>query len=125
MKVDFVVKARAAWGAALPKWVEALAEQANRTSLRAVAQRIKYSPAVVSLVLNSAYKGDMRKVEGKVRGAYLNETVMCPVLGEIGRDRCLEEQAMPNTGASSIRARVYWACRRGCPHSRIKVQGET
>lgn len=120
--VDFVAKAKAAWGDALPDWVLTLAEEATRTSSTATAKRIGYSPALLSHVFANTYAGDMERVEGKVRGALMALTVMCPVLGEIGRDRCLDEQRRPNTGASSLRSKLFRACRGIgtpiCPHSR-------
>jgi hypothetical protein len=70
-------------------------------------------------VFANAYTGDLARVEAKVRGALMGATVVCPILGEIGRDVCLDEQKKPNTGASSIRSKLYRACRAGCPHSRI------
>jgi hypothetical protein len=124
VKVDYVAKAGAAWKGALPDWVEQLAREANRTTAKKAAQRIGYSGAVVSHVLNNAYPGDIARVEAKVRGALMSATVMCPVVGEIGLDRCLDEQKMGNTGASSIRARLYRACRGGCPNSRIPTEAD-
>lgn len=123
-KVDFLEKVDAAWGDAAPIWVRELATEANRTTQASTARKIGYSSAVLSHVFGNNYPGDMSKVEAKVRGALMGETVMCPVVGEIGRDRCLNEQAMPMTGASSIRAKLYRACRSGCPNSRINREGE-
>lgn len=116
---DFRETARAAWGQLIPDWVEALAQEATRTSGVEVAKRIGYSAAVVSHVLRNAYRGDLERVEAKVRGALMGATVMCPVLGEIGRDRCLDEQKKPFNASSSIRSRLYRACRAGCPNSRL------
>lgn len=123
-KVDFLAKAEAAWGKALPDWVRELALEANRTTSARTAQRIGYSGAVLSHVFAKNYPGDIARVEAKVRGALMGLTVDCPVVGEIGRDRCLDEQKMGNTGASSIRAKLFRACRNGCPHSRIKMEAD-
>lgn len=118
-KSDFVAKAKAAWGPALPDWIEELAAEASRTSAVSAAKRIGYSPAVLSHVFAKAYPGDIARVEAKVRGALMGAVVVCPILGEIGRDVCLDEQKKPNTGASSIRSKLYRACRSGCAHSRL------
>ena len=127
-KVDILAKAKAAWGDALPDWVETLALEANRTTSAKAAQRIGYSGAVLSHVFANNYSGDIGRVEAKVRGALMSATVDCPAVGEIGLDRCLNEQKMTNTGASSIRARIFRACRGigqpKCPHSRIKEEGD-
>lgn len=116
---DFAAIARESWDGVPPDWVVALAAEAARRSGAAAARRIGYSPTVVSTVLRRSYPGDLAKVEQAVRGALMGETVGCPVLGEIGRDQCLREQDMPNVPTSSVRARVYRACRDGCPHSRL------
>lgn len=122
-KVDFTAKALAAYGDALPDWVEELAVEATATSLKAAAKRIGYSDAVLSHVFSGRYAGDLARVEEKVRGALMGATVQCPVLGEIGRDHCLDQQRMPFSATSSIRSKLYRACRSGCPHSRIKKEG--
>ncbi|MBK5960809.1 transcriptional regulator [Rhodoplanes elegans] len=119
-KHDFLARASAAWGADLPAWVQALAEEANRTSGAAAAARIGYSPPVVSQVLSRTYPGDLARIQEKVAGALMGVTVECPVLGDIARDRCLDEQAKGFAATSSVRARLYRACRAGCPHSRLK-----
>lgn len=124
VKVDFVAKAEAAWGDELPGWVRAWAEEGNRTNGAKAAKRIGYSAAVFSHVLANNYAGDLARVEQKVNGALMGATVVCPIVGEIGRDRCLDEQAMPATGASSIRAKLFRACRNGCPHSRISKEAD-
>jgi hypothetical protein len=121
---DFVAKAKEAWGSALPDWVHELAVFASQTSQRTAAERIGYSAAVVSHVFANSYNnGDLGRVEEKVRGALMGLTVVCPVYGDIGRDRCLDIQKQPFAATSSVRARVYWACRKGCPHSRITQEG--
>ncbi len=118
-KTDFVAKASAAWGDTMPFWVRELAVEASATSGVLAARKIGYSGAVVTHVLGNAYSGDLGRVEQKVRGAIMGATVPCPVVGEIGRDRCLDEQRMPFSASSSIRAKLYRACRAGCPHARI------
>lgn len=122
-KVNFLAKAETAWGNALPDWVREWAIEGNRTNGARAAKRVGYSAAVFSHVLANNYAGDIARVEQKVRGALMGMTVMCPVYGELGRDRCLDEQKMGRTGASSIRAKVYRACRSGCPHSRLTQEG--
>ena len=123
VKTDFLANAREAWGNALPDWVEALAIQANVSSATEVAARLSYSVAVVSSVCRASYKGDLKRVEEKVRGAYMGVVVECPVLGEIARDRCLDEQAKSFSGTSALRTRTFRACRNGCQHSRLKRGG--
>lgn len=123
---DFVGKARASWGDALPDWVLILAEACQRTSQTAVAKRLDYSGSAISLVIGNKYqKGDIRRVEQMVRGTLIGETVACPALGDIARNVCLQWQAKPYAATSSLRASMYRACRDNCPHSRIsQPQGD-
>ncbi|GGB55303.1 hypothetical protein GCM10011316_29210 [Roseibium aquae] len=113
-------KAQAAWGPDMPDWVRELAALASRTSLNAAAKRLGYSPATLSQTLANKYPGDLEKIAATVRGALLGETVVCPVLGEIGRDACLSWQAKPRAVTNAVRTRVFRACRSGCPNSRLK-----
>ncbi len=115
--VDFVAKAVAAWGEP-PAWVLALAEEASRTSAKAAAERLGYTGSVVSDVLGNKYRGDMERLRETCQGAFLGSVVECPVLGEIGRDRCLDEQKQPFRATSAMRAQLYHACRGGCRHAR-------
>lgn len=118
----YPAKARAAWGDPLPEWVAALAAEMERTSGAAVARRLGYSPAVLSGVIAAKYRGNVGRVEEVVRGAFMGASVSCPVLGDIGRDRCRDEQRQPFRATSSLRARLYHAC-RNCPHAADSGRG--
>lgn len=113
---DFPSKARTAWGAP-PDWIIALAEACQRETQSGVARRLGVSGSQISHVLANNYAGRLDRIEQLVRGAYLGATVNCPVLGEISRDRCLDEQGREFAATSSLRATLYRACRGGCPHA--------
>lgn len=116
----FVDKALEAWGEPLADWILELAQLADVEGLGGCAARINYSRSAISNVINNKYgNGDIGRVEAMVRGALLDETVGCPVLGDIGRDRCLQEQNEPFRATSAFRAHLYHACRSKCPHSRL------
>lgn len=117
---DFLGRAREGWGATPPSWIMALADACTGTSQTAVARRLGVSGSQISQALANRYPSPLDRLEELVQGALMGACVACPVLGEIGRDRCLAEQAMPFSTASSVRVRLYRACRAGCPHSRIK-----
>ena len=120
-KADNVAKAVSAWGDTMPDWVRILAEGCNMESQAAVAKRIGYSPATVSQVLSNSYqKGDISRFEQVVRGALMAETIICPRLGEMSRDVCLNWQRRPFSTASSNAVAMYQACRSGCEHSRLQ-----
>lgn len=118
-RMDAVAKARAAWGEQIPVEVLALAEACKAQTSRAIAKRLGYSDAVVSNVLGAKYEGDMDRVFTAIRGALLGETVHCPVLDEIGRDRCLAEQVRPFAATNSTRALLFHECKR-CIHRQQK-----
>jgi len=123
-RTDYVANAMRNWGAALPDWVRVLAEEATRTSGAAVARKLGISGSQVTQIINATWRADLSAPEQRVRGALMNETVVCPVLGELTRDRCLSEQKMSRIGSSSLRARISRACRSGCPHSRLSRRDE-
>lgn len=102
-----------------PRWLQVLREQCKGKSQKRVAEEIGYSPAVVNQVLGNKYKGDINKVEKAVRGAYLGDTVRCPVLGELPVNRCMEYQRQPFAATNPTRVQLYRACRKTCIHSKI------
>ncbi len=114
-----VTRARSSWGKDVPPWVLALARACDAGSGASVAKRLGYSGAVVSQVLRNAYQGSLSRVEEVVRGAFMAETVGCPVVGEIAKDLCAEHQRRPFANTNPTRVRLYRACRGGCPHSKV------
>lgn len=124
-ETDFLANARAAYGDALPDWIEALAIEANRTTGAAAGKRIGLKGgATVTQICNGTYgAADWSGIEQRVRGALMGESVECMVLGEITRDQCLDEQGKRHVGTSAVRTALYHACRSGCPHSRLKIEG--
>lgn len=114
--VDYVSKARAAWGADAPEWVLALARLAEENGQKAAGEAIGYSGSTISELISNKYRGDIARLEQMVRGALMGATVLCPVLGEIGQDQCRHEQARPFVATNSTRAMLRRECRR-CPHS--------
>ena len=116
---SFEEKTLAAWGDARPDWILELARFADAEGLRGAGKRVGRPPSTLSQALSNSYPGDVGKIEERVRGALMQLTVECPVLGEIGRDRCLDEQGKDFSGTSAMRAQLYRACRfSGCPHSK-------
>ncbi|PZU93088.1 MAG: transcriptional regulator [Chelatococcus sp.] len=114
-----VDRARVAWGESIPAEIVSLAEACRAHSSRAVARQLGYSDATISYLLANKYPGDRDKLFAKIRGAFMGETVICPILDEIGRDRCLTEQAKPFAATNSTRARLFHACKT-CPNRQQK-----
>ncbi|RXF75047.1 transcriptional regulator [Hansschlegelia zhihuaiae] len=119
-RTDYVAKAKLAWAGSPPDWILALAEQATLSSAKATAARLGYSTSVISTAIANVYPGDLGRLEQKVRGAFMGATLDCPVLGEIGRDRCLDEQKEPFRSSSATRAQLFHHCNTPgrCPHSK-------
>jgi hypothetical protein len=122
--VDAIARARAAWGDPLPVEIMALAEACTLRPAARVAAEIGYSPAVVSNVLARKYPGDRQAVFARIRGVLLGEQVACPVLGDIGRDQCLDHQKPRAGSANPTRARLKRAC-PSCQHNRSLLKEAT
>lgn len=119
---SYAEKAKAAWGD-VPDWVAELAAYADQHGAKPTGAAIGYSNSAVSVVISQGSgfeKFDLDRIEQAVRGGLMGLTVECPILGDIGRDRCLQEQQEPFRSTSSFRAQIYHACRSGCDHARQK-----
>lgn len=110
-------KAREAWGADLPREIEALALACEKSTAKAVATQLGYSGALISHLLARKYPGDVDLAFAKIRGVFMGEQKECPVLGTISSTRCLTEQKRPFAVTNSIRARLFHAC-AACPNNR-------
>jgi hypothetical protein len=98
-------------------WLVVLREACESSSQAAVAKQIKYSTTVVNQVLKGKYAGDLTSVQKAVEGALMGLTVDCPVVGELGRDRCLEYQRRPFAATNAMRVQLARTCPT-CKHRR-------
>jgi len=105
-----------------PAWLQALQAEANRTSQAACARLLGVSTATVSLVLKGTYGANPKRIAAKVMQLLVPETIPCPVLGDLERTRCLEEQTRPYF-PDPIRAAVYKACQT-CPHAKNRKDAQ-
>jgi hypothetical protein len=105
-------------------WLDALRRACNESTQAAVARRLGLSPATVSQVLKGVYNADLTAVEQRVRGALMHETVACPVLGEIKKDKCLDHQARPQRfcAVNPLYMRLSRTC-PDCPFSKNRTKG--
>lgn len=97
-------------------WKSVLAERCTRDTQAAVARALGVSPAMINKVLKGSYEGSEVRLEALVRGTFMKETVVCPVVGEISKRRCLDGQARPFAATNPQRVALYRACRNGCPN---------
>ncbi len=106
-----------------PDWIVTLATACQDTSQKAVAGQIGYSSTTVNQVLKGCYPGDIGAVEQAVRGALMDATVQCPVLGEMRMDACLHQQRKPYDNSNHAQVQLYRACRT-CKNNRSRRQGQ-
>lgn len=105
----------------MKEWIKALRAECRRTSQIRVARRLGVSATSINQVLGGNYKASTARIEQRVRGELMRETVECPVLGEITKRRCDDEQRRPFASTNPQRIAVYKACRSGCSHSGLKA----
>ncbi len=110
-------KARASWDGNVPDWIEALARECDMTSQAKAATRLGFSPSAVNLVLSNRYGASTDAVEQAVRGVLMSEKVLCPALGEIGKDQCRKwrERSKTFSAANSQHVKMFKTCPT-CPH---------
>lgn len=100
-----------------PRWLTELRIQCEKTSQRQVAEKLSVSTAMISQALKGKYPGDVEKLQRAVRGAYLGETVNCPVLGELETNKCLAYQREKLSAVNPLRVQLYRSCNGNCPNS--------
>lgn len=100
------------------RWLQVLREQCTLKPQSKVGEEIGYSASVINQVLKGVYPGSLSKVESAVRGAYMGETVSCPVLGELEHHLCLAYQKRKYAATNPLRIKLYRACNTGCTYKR-------
>lgn len=93
-------------------WIVALAAQCELSSQGKVAKRLGVSAAMVNQAIKGAYRGNLARLEERVRGEFMQKVVQCSVLGRISARRCQDEQAHPFSTESRLAVALYQACRR-------------
>lgn len=76
-------------------WLQVLRKAVDGTSQVAIGKRLGVSHSAISQVLAGKYMASTARIEARVRGELMRETVQCPVLGTLSRRVCLEEQSRP------------------------------
>lgn len=108
---------------ALPKDVRAALEAAVKRlgTQSKVAEELGVSAAVINTLLKDRYLGDVQKMAGRIRGEYMGETVVCPVMGLLGRQHCQTYQARPLVFTNPQRSALHSACKT-CPNRKDASQ---
>lgn len=109
-------RAVAAWCGQLPEWVKLLALHADRTSQRAVADRLGKSGGYVSRLINHSYAGSYAEAERQVRATFGDERVDCPVFGAIALKTCIRSRRRKGPVINFVHRQFAAAC-PGCPNN--------
>ena len=102
-------------------WLSALREACAASTQAALARRLGVSATMVNQALKGTYKGDLSRLKALVEADLLAHTVDCPAIGEMPKKNCLEHQARqrPFATVNAYYAKLYRACRSGCPYSKL------
>lgn len=102
---------------ALPKdAMDALLDLKKHHTQADIARRIGVSDGTISNALAGRYIGNVDALAERIRGEVLNQTVRCPILGEITSRICQDERKKPFHTANPMRVRIWRAC-KVCPHN--------
>lgn len=101
----------------IPDWLHCLRQQTQQHSLAEIGREIGYSKSTLSLVLAGTYSGNTQAVAAAVRRRYLQQSIPCPVLGEIPQRDCRQWASRAYSSASPLTVSMYRACRSGCRHN--------
>lgn len=103
--------------AALPADVKAALQAAvlRFGSQTKVGEELSVSGAAVSLLLADKYSGNVDVMANRIRGQFMAETVRCPVMGDLSKRSCLDNQALPQAFTNPMRAALGRAC-KNCPN---------
>ncbi|MBI2770017.1 MAG: XRE family transcriptional regulator [Burkholderiales bacterium] len=102
---------------ALPADVKAaLADAVKKLKSQSkAAAALQVSGSVVSQLLNGVYPGDVDTMADRIRGKFMAQTVKCPVMGDLARNECLNNQARAFAATNPLRTALHKACKT-CPN---------
>lgn len=103
-------------------WLEVLRTACEALGQKEVSRRIGYSVPTISGALSGKYPADTKGIKAAVEGALQGVSVECPVVGDLPRQRCVENQRAPRSTANPTAVQLHKACRGGCPHSLLKKE---
>lgn len=94
----------------------ALMDLKTKHSQAEIARRIGVSEGTISNALKGRYIGNVEALAERIRGELLNQTVACPILGQITSRICQDERKKPFSAVNPMRVRLWRAC-KACPHN--------
>lgn len=105
-----------------PRWLVLMREEAQRTTMRALAERLEYSRTTVSLVLSGTYPGGTEKIARRAI-AVLEQPVevQCPYLDQalpVAECRAYSSQRAPTHHPTKM---AHW---RACQQCQNNCKGD-
>lgn len=95
-----------------PDLLQLLHQKCTELNQARVAAAIGYSPSAVNQALHGTYKGDLSNMLGKVSEVFGNETVSCPILGEIPLAKCAFHRRREFAATNPMRVQLWRSCRQ-------------
>lgn len=109
-------------------WQAALRLACRTQTQDGVALRVGVAASTLSQVLSGSYAANTARIERRVRGALMDATCHCPVMGDVATDVCQDVQERspkaPGGLGNPQHAQAWHACRGSgrfmskgaCPH---------
>ncbi len=101
------------------EWIIELEAACEATSQAQVARRLGIADGTVSQLLSGKYGAATNNMQQRIEGALMGRTVVCPVIGELRRDVCLDYQGRKAAATNPLRVQLATACRT-CANRRAK-----
>jgi transcriptional regulator with XRE-family HTH domain len=94
--------------------LEVLRRVAGELTQSEIARRLDVSPSTISQILSGTYRASDEHILTRVAELWGDETVECPVLGEIPLGQCSDERSRTEFRATGpLRVRLWETC-PGC-----------
>lgn len=77
-----------------------------------VARLLGISDSAISQLRGGTYKGAPDAILQRVREVFGDETVNCPILGDIPLGRCAEKRKLPFAATNPQRVALWKACQK-------------
>lgn len=87
-----------------------LQQMVEKLGLQEVSKQIGYTKGAVCHVLKGSYKGNPGRILKATEEKFSQQTVECPVMGEIPLSRCVENRNLPFSSANPIRVILARMC---------------
>lgn len=92
------------------EWVKQLRQAVAEHGSQKVAEQLDCSRVLVSQLVNGRYASPVEKWKRRVEALFSQETVPCPILGDISSSRCARERSRGFSATSPVRVQLSQTC---------------